>query len=85
MRALLLCVIVVLCYTTATIADDQEQQDQPDRQQEELRRNLQAMDMLASHTQVAADNFRIEQSSWEKPVGEPEHEHLVQQDQHQDC
>ena len=85
MRALLLCVIVVLCFTTATVADDQEQQDEPDRQQDELRRNLQAMDMLASHTQVAADDFRIEQSSWEKPVAElqPEHEHLVQQDQHQ--
>ena len=66
MRALLWVVAVVLYLAAATLANEQQQQEQDeiDRQQEELRRNLQAMDLLASQTQASADKFRAEQSLW---------------------
>lgn len=92
MRALLWVVAVVLCLAAATLANEQQQQEQDeiDRQQEELRRNLRAMDLLASQTQAAADKFRAEQSLWEQSIADAsqlqhEHEHHgAQEHQHID-
>ena len=91
MRVLLLLIAVALCLATATLADEQQkqQQDEFDQQQEELRRNLAAMELLASQAQASADKFRAEQRLWEQATAdaaqlEQQQQHLqMQQDQEQ--
>jgi hypothetical protein len=89
MRVLLFIVAAVLCLAATTLADEQQQLDEIEQQHEELRRNIQAMDMLASQTQAAADKFKSEQSLWEQSsadaVQAQQQQHLHKEDRtHQD-
>ena len=85
MRAFLWFVAAVLCVAASTLADEQQQQlDEIDHQQQELRRNLQAMDLLASQTQAAADKFKAEQSLWEQSSADASQPHQDQEQTYRD-
>jgi hypothetical protein len=76
MRSLLLFVACVLCLASAASTNDQQDDEFA---QQELLRNLQAMELLASQTQAAADTFRSEQKLWDESLADAAQ---LGQDQH---